>query len=544
MFKNIADLTKIFLISAFSGGSNGKKKNGIGRIVLYVLLFAYLAGVFGFLSYEMLTGLITLHQEDAFVGIVLMAIVTLTLFVTLISTLNVLYFSKDNAFVLPLPLRPVEVLSAKLNTLLVYAYMEEAMLGVAPLFMYGWMTGKNILYYLFAFLVLLVLPVVPLLLAAAIVIVIMAFTKGVRNKSLVQTVTMALSILFSLVISMTSSSMNSEENVMELMNKANSLVEVYKKAFVTLPLAIDALTKQKILSLILLVVLSVLVYGVVCVVIPKLYYRGMLGSLYSSSGVSDKKLDERNAFRSGGLMTSYVAKELRTYLRKPTFFVQLILPCLILPAFTVGITYYSIISSGGKEIMDGLKTIYADREFSVYVYAVLLLAVMFISMYSFIPMVAISKDGHDAYAMKYLPIPFRRQLLCKMIPDILMCLFSYLSVALLGMILFKVPVKYLLMSFPVAVLYSVLHSFLILSDVRKPKLSWTNEIQIVKRNLRTMLGLAFAFLNMGLIAVLTFLLKVDEWKLMIGLILLYGAADCLLYRYIRKKDIALADGFE
>ena len=243
------------------------------------------------------------------------------------------------------------------------------MLGVAPLFMYGWMTGKNILYYLFAFLVLLVLPVVPLLLAAAIVIVIMAFTKGVRNKSLVQTVTMALSILFSLVISMTSSSMNSEENVMELMNKANSLVEVYKKAFVTLPLAIDALTKQKILSLILLVVLSVLVYGVVCVVIPKLYYRGMLGSLYSSSGVSDKKLDERNAFRSGGLMTSYVAKELRTYLRKPTFFVQLILPCLILPAFTVGITYYSIISSGGKEIMDGLKTIYADREFSVYVYA-------------------------------------------------------------------------------------------------------------------------------------------------------------------------------
>ena len=159
-------------------------------------------------------------------------------------------------------------------------------------------------------------------------------------------------------------------------------------------------------------------------------------------------------------------------------------------------------------------------------------------------MVAISKDGHDAYAMKYLPIPFRRQLLCKMIPDILMSLFSYLSVVLLGMILFKVPVKYLLMSFPVAVCYSVLHSFLILSDVRKPKLNWTNEIQIVKRNLRMMLGMAFSLLNMGLVAVLTFLLKLDAVKLMIGLTLLYAIADYLLYRYIQKKDIALAKDYE
>ena len=136
--------------------------------------------------------------------------------------------------------------------------------------------------------VLLVLPVVPLLISSAIVIIIMAFTKGVRNKSLVQTITMALSIVFSLIVSMLSSSMNTEEDVMALMNKANSLVEVYKKAFVTLPMAIDALTKQKLLSLLLLIFISVVVYAIVCFLVQKPYYRGMLGSLYSSSGISDK----------------------------------------------------------------------------------------------------------------------------------------------------------------------------------------------------------------------------------------------------------------
>ena len=545
MWKNIVDLTKIFLISAFNNGSSGKKrKSRIGKIVLYLLLFGYLVGVFGFLSYEVLKGLIDLKQEEAFLGIVLMAIVTLILFVTLISTLNVLYFSKDNAFVLPLPLRPVEVLSAKLNTLLIYAYMEEAMLGLAPLFMYGWMTKQNILYYPLMLIVLLVLPIVPLLMAAVIVIVIMAFTGGIRNKSLVQTATMVFSILFSLGVSMISSSMNTEEDVMNLLNRANGLAEVYRKAFVTLPMAIDVLSRQKIVSLILLIVISVLAYAAVCFLFQKPYYRGMLGSLYSSSGVSEKKLDEKKAYRSGGLIMSYVAKEWRTYLRKPTFFAQLILPCLILPAFTIIITYVAIVSDGGKVVLDGLGAIYADSEFSAYIYAVLILATMFISMYSFIPMVAVSKDGHDAYAMKYLPVPFYLQLLCKMIPDILLCLFSYLSVAVLGGILFKVPARFFLMSFPVVFFYSILHGFLILSDVRRPKLNWTNEIQITKRNLRTMLGMAFCLLNMGIVAVLAFLLNVDVLVMLVGLSVLYGVADVLLYRYIQKKDIALADNFE
>ncbi|MBQ6125881.1 MAG: hypothetical protein IJI77_02520 [Erysipelotrichaceae bacterium] len=544
MIKNIINLTKIFLISAFNRGGNRKRKNRIGRIALYGLLFAYLSGVFGFLSYEILSGLIVLKQEEAFIGYILMAIITLVLFTTIISTMNVLYFSSDNRFVLPLPFKPLEVLSAKLNTLLIYVYMEEAMLGLIPMIMYGIMTKQNIVYYLLLIPVLVAVPVVPLLIAALIVICVMALTKGIRNKSLVQTITMIVSIVFSLIISMFSSSMSSGEDITALMNTAGSLVEIFKKAFPTMPMAVNALTSYNVLSLCLLIVVSAAAYVLVCVFGQKPYYRGMLGSLYSSSGVSDRKIDEKSAYRSRGLPFSYVMKEIRVYLRRPTFFVQLILPCLIIPAFMMGITYFSVFSQIGSELMEGLQQIYAEKAFGGYVYAILLLAVMFISMYSFISTLAVSKDGHDAYAMKYLPVAFHKQLIYKMIPDVVMCLFSYLNVALLSMILFRLPPVYVLMSLPVSVLYCILHGFLILSDVRRPKLDWTNEMQIVKKNFRTMFSLAFSLLNMGIVALLAFLFGVRMIAMTVILTVFYGLIDYLLYRYIRSKDISLADGFE
>ena len=542
MIRMICDLTKVFLVSSFNRGGS-RKKSGILRYVLYGLLFVYLIGVFGFLAHEMLKGLMAFGQEEAFIGFILMGIITLVMFTTIISTMNVLYFSRDNQFILPLPVKPLEVLSAKLNTLLIYVYMEEAMMALAPMVIYGYMTRQSIVYYPLMILVLLLVPVVPLLITALIVIIIMAAVKGIRNKSLVQVITMTVSVLFSLVISMFSSSMNSGEDVMNVMNKAGSLVKIYEKAFITMPMAVKTLTGYSVISLLLLAAVSIVAYVLVCLLAQKLYYRGMLGSLYSSSGVSDRKLNE-NSYRSKGLLFSYVMKEMRVYIRKPVFFVQLILPCLLLPAFTTGLTYYSIVSQGGDEVFNGLKYIYSDREFSGYVFAVLMLAVMFISMYSFISTVAISKDGHDAYAMKYLPVSFSSQLIYKMIPDIMMCLFSYLVVALMSMLLFKVPVIYVLLSAPVAILYSILHSFLILSDVRRPKLEWTNEMQIVKKNLRMFIGMAFSLLNMGLVAVLAFVIGVDAAVMVPVLIVFYLAADALLYLYVRKKDIALADGFE
>ena len=541
MLKNIFNLTRIFLISS-SSRKNGKKRKVLSGL-LYVFLLIYLAGSLGFLSYEIINGLISFSQENAFVGYILMAIISIVMFTTVVACINTYYFSKENAAILSLPLTPFEILSAKINTMMAYEYLEELIFGLVPLCVFGVMTHQPFLFYLFLIPVLLVLPILPLLIVSVIVMVLMAFFKGMRNKNMVQVITMTVSILFSLTVSMLGSNVSSQEDAMNMMNQANGLVELFRHTFPTMPMAISALLEQNFLALLGLILISVAVYLLVCVLCQKLFFKGVLQSLSSSSGVSNKKIDEKKAFRSKGLAFSYVMKEIRTYLRNPTFFVQMILPTLLLPIFIV-IVFYVSFRSSGTDPLPVLVPIYQDQGFAGIVYTVLLIAFMFNCFYSFLPLIAVSKDGHDAYLMKYIPVPFHTQLIYKTVPDILACLFSWAVTATLIAVLFRVPIGLILMSFPVYLGFSLLHGSLILIDARHPKLQWTSEIRLVKNNLRTLWGIAYTLLNMGIVALLGVLLNLPPILMTLILTAFYLAIAVCIYLLIRKKDIALSNGFE
>ncbi len=536
MLRNIFSLTKVFLSSSFRSGN--RKKNKIGRILLYAGLFAYLGGIFGYLSYEMIRELSAIRQEAAFISIVLMMIISLTMLTTIVAIINVFYFSNDNLHVMPLPLKPYEVLSAKLNTLLIYQYMEETAFVSVPLVIYGILTGQGFLYYPFALIILLVIPIVPLLGVSLIVMAVMALLKGIRNKSLVQVFTMGVTMIFSLAMSTAISTSSNNDDVMQLIGKSNGIVEIYNKVFPTMPLAYRALQEKDILSLLVLILLSVLVYGLVCFFGHKLYYRGMLGSLFSSSGVSGKQIDEKNAYSSRGLVFSYVMKEVKVYLRNPTFFIQLLLPSLLLPWFIIGLFYMQF--SRQMDLPELLGYLYAEKSYSIYVFAVLLLTFFFVGIYCFIPALAVSKDGKDAYIMKYLPVPFYKQILYKAIPDILQGLIVYLEVVICALILFRLPVIHVLYSLPLVLSYCVLHSLLIVIDVRDPKLNWTSEIQVVKNNLRTLVEFAFVLGNGIIVALLAFLVKLPVPLLTLIMSAAYLISIFFLYRYIRNRDILLA----
>ena len=541
MIRNIFNLTKIFLISSLFKGSKQKRK--LASYILYGFLYLYLGGVLAFLSFQMLDTLIALHQENAFVGYVLMAIITLILLTAIISCINVYYFSRDNASILALPLTPFEILSSKLNTMLVYEYIEELLIGAIPLTIFGIRTQQGLLYYPILLIVLLCIPVLPLIIISLIIMILMAFLKGMRNKNAVQMITMMVSIFFSLFISMSSSGISSQADALTLMEQANGFAQLYKKAFPTMPMAMSALLDHNLLALLGLVLVSAASYLLLAKFGQKLFFDGVLASLASSSGVSDKKVDAKKAFHSRGLAFSYMMKECKVYLRNPTFFTQVILPPLILPAFIMLIMYLSFTSSG-SDMISMLSFIYADESFAPYVFGVVGLVLMFGSIYSFIPLLAISKDRHDAYFMKYIPVPYYRQLIYKTIPDLAASMFTYVVNFLFMAFLFRIPLSYLTIIFPLYIGYSILRCFLILFDSAKPKLTWTSEIQIAKNNLRTLWGMAYSTLNMAIFALLCFLLKLSPLLTTVLMSLVYLCLIAFLYSYIKKKDIALADGFE
>ena len=100
----VIKLTKIFLKNSFSNmdarmGISTKSKS---KIIVYGLLFLYFAGLIIFLGYNLLDGLIAIHQETIFVGMILFMIFGLAIIQTIFSSINILYFTKDSEYLLPL----------------------------------------------------------------------------------------------------------------------------------------------------------------------------------------------------------------------------------------------------------------------------------------------------------------------------------------------------------------------------------------------------------------------------------------------------------
>ena len=540
MLKNILSLTKVFIKSNFMTNNSSKKKGKIGRILLYAFLLIYLTGICSAGSYFLVDLLKSMRQVKTFIALVVTLNFALIAFTVFISCINVLYFSKDNMSILPLPLKPFEVLGARLNTLLVYEYLECLLLFFIPMVVYGFKTGQEFLFYLFMIIVMIFLPLIPLAITSLLIMVLMIILKPLRNKTLVQMITMLFVMVGAFGGSFIGSTTSDEAEVITMIIKANGLVEYFKKLLPNIRWAIEAILDHNIISLVLFIVVSVVIYVLVIMFGHSLYYKGMLGSLFSSAGVSHKQINKSKAFKSSGLLFSYVGKEIKTYLRSPTYLVQILLPCLLMPLIMfISFSLSFSKASNGENFADILQELYVLPEASRYVYIIYLLALLFIMMYSFISPLAISKDGKDAAFMKIIPVDFSSQLFYKVIPDILVELFIYLFITALALFMLKIPMVNFIYSLFVIIPYLFIHASLILFDLRKPRLNWTSEMELVKHNFRTMISLALGALFMAIVAVLGFYFKLEIFILTIIVFAIEIIAIILLYIYISKKDIEL-----
>ena len=295
----IIELTKVFLKTSFTKykGTSNKKEKTVGQKILtaigVVLLVAYMMGVFGFISYEMIDVLVQAGQPAVFLGVALLSIALLLLIQTLIASMNLFYFSKDLEYILPLPLKPHEIVIAKFNTLLITEYITVFTFLLAPFIIYGILTGAGALFYLYALLILLAFPILPALISCILVMIAMSFSGLTKNKEKFQTIATIVLILAVLVMQMqlTGSEETTNEEMVQMLTQFNGLVEQIDDYFITLGDSINALINYNnisgIHSLLKLVVITAIAYMIFMVISQKLYFKGAVGASYSGKKKRD-----------------------------------------------------------------------------------------------------------------------------------------------------------------------------------------------------------------------------------------------------------------
>lgn len=502
--KDVLNLTKILIKNSFQKNENEKntKLGKIGKIILYLLLYAYIAGIVAYMSYQVLNILIPVKSEYLFLKFVFEITVLLILFRTLFSALNVLYFSKDLEYILPLPIKSSRVLMAKCNVLIFSHYLMMLPFLLPALVIYGVMFNVGVLYYIYLALVFLLFPVVPTMFIVTCLIIIMRFTDVIKNKDFVQYITVALTLIF--VVAMQFVGMNNQElnstEILAVMKKVDITIGSATRIFGTIKMSAITLNQYNdfngYIFFVGLVVSSLIIYYVFVFVTSKAYLISATKSL--SNGIKqNKKIDER-MYLKNSIKKTYIVKEFKNLIRNPIFFMQCVLPPVIFPII-MSLPIFMQIHSG-EQMMEEYTAYIADMSINPMVIAFCLGIICLMFLFNFIAVTSISRDAENATIMKYLPINLSEQILYKIYPGIIMNLFPIIYFIILAGFLLKFKIYVLVEIFIMAIILNILLNYIgIIIDLKRPKLNWASEYTVVKQNINIFYFMIVALIEAGIL---------------------------------------------
>ncbi len=124
--KKIISLTKVLVKEFYQNLAifNTEKKKLNKKSVFFWLIAIVFLGI-TYLSYEIIKFLAEVGQEKVFLNLYFFILSILLLFQTILVCTNIFFFSKDIEKILHMPLKPVELLLGKFNTLLCMLYITE-----------------------------------------------------------------------------------------------------------------------------------------------------------------------------------------------------------------------------------------------------------------------------------------------------------------------------------------------------------------------------------------------------------------------------------
>lgn len=556
-------LLKCGMGNAMSTGGTGKKKRrklsgaalGIFVIICFMPL-AYMLFQAGKGGYQMLA---PAGQEGLLLEMACFVGGMATLILGLPYILSVFYMSGDVQHLLPLPLKPVQIVGAKFTVVWIYEVVTTAVL-LLPLFVgYGWEASAGIAFWVSIAVGLLLLPVVPMVYAALLSMIFMRVGKKAKNKNVLTTLGTILLLVISMCIGMFSGRLETvdQEGLIALLSAGkNSLVGFLSKLFPNLQFLVKAMTGEGIWQLLIFLAITVAFLALFLLVASKLYFGGVLSmSETTSKRQKITAAEGEKLVRRQSVMSAYLKKELRLLFRTPVYFLNCILMVLIwpliffIPVLLAILTQFDSISEGMaalKEIVSLLEPVSGSEGGAMVALVTIGVSyglTLFAGSLNLVSATAISREGDGFMTMKYIPVSYRDQIKAKLLSGLLPgCVGTtgYLLILLVIGVIWGIPLWAAAFSLLLSVVLNFgMNCFQLWRDLCRPKLTWANEQQAVKQNFNSMLSMLIIWVFGGLAGVLFGWLY---WKFELSVSLLAGVftvifviLDILLYRLLLRS---------
>ena len=391
---------------------------------------------------------------------------------------SVYYFSKDIDHLLVLPIKPEVILTSKLAVCIVYEYLFAAAVLVPMYISFVLQIGFSFLSFLCFLVIFLTLPIYPLVLSSVLTMVIMRFVPFFNNRDRFNLIGGIIVVAAALGLSFWMQTMETEDMsavLMALMDGNNSLMQFGTMLFPFVPSAALSCFHGDLLQLLLYLGITAISLVVFLICGKLLYFKGAIGgseTSHSRHTFDQKQLSES---RHHSVFRTYLIKEFKILFRTPVFFTNCVLTALLMPIILTVAVYTSLQGMDLRafitpQLLESIPNLWC------YVLVISFLVGSFMGGINMISSTAISREGTNAYFMKFIPVPVETQAFAKAACGIIISAVSgWLLLIPLHLVL-SYPI-YLDLIFVVGSLVSVIMTnlFGILIDLLRPKLVWEQE---------------------------------------------------------------------
>ncbi len=516
----ILKLLKIKFLGLADSVKSGNKKKGTdkqiskGKIALLAFLYLYLAAFFvafaSFFAYSLGNVFVTFGFDSLYFGLFMTVTFTLVFVLSIFETKATLYESRDNELLLSMPIPVKSIIISRIFTVLIYNYIETAVIMVPVIVVYG-ILGGSIIGIIGGVIVSLFLPLLATALASGVGYLVALISRRLKKNTLV---TVIISLLFmAAYFAGYNYLMSSIENLAEVTPElAASLAEnmgvfgVIGTAAMLNPIAISVI-----------ILISVGASALAYYLISKNY----ISIITKKSGSARKAYKAENNKKKSAFIALTV-KELRAFFTSANYILNAGLGAVfgIVIAVMAFVNRMDIMTMVA-EISLAVPELSADIEGAV---AVLASAVLFAaSSMTFISAPALSLEGKSLWILKSLPVSGREVLFAKTMPHLLITS----SVSLISSVIMIAALEISPIWWAFVILIPLVGAafgafFGSVLGAAFPKFDYISEIQVIKQSLVSFLSM-FSTMIFGLgIAIGSFFLMGLLAPVYVGLILLFG----------------------
>ena len=421
---------------------------------IIILLLATLA-----VSFAISKIMIGFKVNAELLSIVLFITQVISLVFAVGNVIHTLYLSPDNAMLVCLPVTPDQLFISKLLMIYVNELLVSTMVSFPILFCLGraaWIGTFGISYYLSIPLLILLLPILPIVVAAFVSVPLMFVIRFLKRHTLISVITVLVLVgacLYGYVSVIGDIMLEFDANdQFEIARTVNAAVErIGKKIPVYYHLAVAMTSFKRWYSFAMFILICAIVMSLTFVFTRYFFFKIAMSSLEKT--VKSKKRPKK--FKKYSPFKSLFVKEIFCVFRSATEIFEYFLFTLMMP-FIVFVCDRLVMSAAVNEAGDNMKA-------GAHVMVLAILAMLSnISSAS-----AVSRDGGNFYTSKIVPINYYTQIFAKFAFN---AVFTVGALALTGIIsVFIYPVWQVVLGTLAVAMAAVGHiAYCIDSDIKDP----------------------------------------------------------------------------